>query len=76
MINFRMNLEDKLSVRVSRTMLMAPRSSEVIRARFGASQDTARGLDIPSNNDLLLLYEELERGASGDHSHIPINNDL
>ena len=71
MTQFKMDLDDAGIVRVHRSMLTKPKVSEFARAEIGAMFEAAKNLDWPSDEDFELLYNELERGASGVYSVTP-----
>ena len=68
LVTFRMDIDDLNIIEVYRNIITRSSPKEVIAARGAARDDSSHFLTSPNDDDYMLLYEQMERGASGSYA--------
>lgn len=64
-VTFKMELDNIGDIEVFRNIITSASLAEIIRAKMSKHADRRHDMTIPTNEELALAYNEMERGASG-----------
>lgn len=62
---YKMDIDDIGTINVHRTIVDSASSRSILRFEAAKFKERQHDLDIPTDSDRLLLYQEMERAASG-----------
>ncbi len=70
MTSFKVDVDDIKLVSVARSMILEGSFKEVVKIELARRKESKLGLNVATDEDRIMLYEELKRGASGLYANV------